>query len=111
MSGLSQVDKHVIEAAKAMGMTKWQILLKVQFPLAQKSFFAGLRLASTAIIAIATIGAMINAGGLGVILFDGLRTMNLTKLLWGIILTVGLSLLTNLIIYLVEELFQKEYSV
>ena len=111
LSGLSQVDKHVIEAAKAMGMTKWQILLKVQFPLAQKSFFAGLRLASTAIIAIATIGAMINAGGLGVILFDGLRTMNLTKLLWGIILTVGLSLLTNLIIYLVEELFQKEYSV
>ena len=97
LSGLSQVDKHVIEAAKAMGMTK--------------SFFAGLRLASTAIIAIATIGATINAGGLGVILFDGLRTMNLTKLLWGIILTVGLSLLTNLIIYLVEELFQKEYSV
>ena len=111
LSGLSQVDKHVIEAAKAMGMTKWQILLKVQFPLAQKSFFAGLRLASTAIIAIATIGATINAGGLGVILFDGLRTMNLTKLLWGIILTVGLSLLTNLIICLVEELFQKEYSV
>lgn len=37
--------------------------------------------------------------------------MNLTKLLWGIILTVGLSLLTNLIICLVEELFQKEYSV
>ena len=33
--------------------------------------------------------------------------MNLTKLLWGIILTVGLSLLTNLIIYLVEELFQR----
>ena len=77
LSGLSQVDKHVIEAAKA----------------------------------IATMASTINAGGLGVILFDGLRTMNLTKLLWGIILTVGLSLLTNLIICLVEELFQKEYSV
>lgn len=50
LSGLSQVDKHVIEAAKAMGMTKWQILLKVQFPLAQKSFFAGLRLASTPVL-------------------------------------------------------------
>ena len=78
MSGLSQVDKHVIEAAKAMGMTKWQILLKVQFPLAQ-SHFRWFKIGFNCIIAIATIGAMINAGGLGVILFDGLRTMNLTN--------------------------------
>ena len=42
------------------------------------------------------------------ILFDGLRTMSLPKLLWGIILTVALSLLVNLILYLVEELVKNE---
>lgn len=60
------------------------------------------------IIVIATIGAIINAGGIGTILFDGLRTMSLVKLLWGIILAVGLSLLANLLFYLTEELFKNE---
>ena len=111
LSGLTQVDEHLIEAAKGMGMTKYQILFKVQLPLAKSSIFAGIRLASSAIIAIATIAATINAGGLGTILFEGLRTMNLPKLLWGIILTVSLTLLVNLIIYLIEELFKREFEV
>lgn len=71
-------------------------------------YFAGLRLAASSMIAIATIASTINAGGLGSILFDGLRTMSLPKLLWGIILTVALSLLVNLILYLVEELVKNE---
>lgn len=81
---------------------------KIQLPLAQSSIFAGLRLAASSMIAIATIASTINAGGLGSILFDGLRTMSLPKLLWGIILTVALSLLVNLILYLVEELVKNE---
>lgn len=108
LSGLTQVDASVVEAAQGMGMTKWQVLTKVQLPLAQPSIFAGLRLAATSIIAIATIAATVNAGGLGTILFDGLRTMSLVKLAWGIILTVGLSLLVNLLLYLFEELFKNE---
>ncbi|MGZ7204740.1 ABC transporter permease subunit, partial [Streptococcus pyogenes] len=89
----------IIEAARGMGMTDWQVFLKIQLPLAKSSVFAGLRLASSSIIAIATIASTINAGGLGTILFDGLRTMSMTKLVWGIFLTVGLSLLFNLILY------------
>lgn len=106
LAGLLQVDTSIIEAAKGMGMTGWQIFFKVQLPLAKSSIFAGLRLAASSIIAIATIGATINAGGLGTILFDGLRTMSLPKLLWGVLLTVGLSLLVNLILYLIEELLK-----
>lgn len=108
LSGLTNVDSSILEAATGMGMTKWQVLTKIQLPLAQSSFFAGLRLATNSIIAIATIGATINAGGIGTILFDGLRTMRLVKLLWGIILAVGLSLLANLLFYLIEELFKNE---
>lgn len=108
LSGLTNVDSSILEAATGMGMTKWQVLTKIQLPLAQSSIFAGLRLATNSIIAIATIGATINAGGIGTILFDGLRTMSLVKLLWGIILAVGLSLLVNLLFYLTEELFKNE---
>lgn len=60
------------------------------------------------IIATATIGETINAGEIGTILFDGLRTMSRVKLLWGMILAVGLSLLANLLFYLIEELFKNE---
>lgn len=108
LSGLTNVDSSILEAATGMGMTKWQVLTKIQLPLAQSSIFAGLRLATNSIIAIATIGATINAGGIGTILFDGLRMMSLVKLLWGIILAVGLSLLANLLFYLIEELFKNE---
>lgn len=82
------------------------LALLIALPLGQSAFFAGLCLAANSIIAIATIAATINAGGIGTILFDGLRTMSLPKLAWGIILTVFLSLLTNLIIYLIENLFK-----
>lgn len=108
LSGLTNVDSSILEAATGMGMTKWQVLTKIQLPLAQSSIFAGLRLATNSIIAIATIGATINAGGIGTILFDGLRMMSLVQLLWGIILAVGLSLLANLLFYLIEELFKNE---
>lgn len=108
LAGFTQIDSSILEVAKGMGMTSWQILTKVQLPLAQRSIFTGIRLAANSIIAIATIAATINAGGLGTILFDGLRTMSMPKLLWGILLTVGLSLLTNIVIYLVEELITPE---
>lgn len=102
------MDQSVLEAAIGMGMTKWQLLWKIQLPLAQSSVFAGIRLAASSIIAIATIASTINAGGLGTILFDGLRTMSMAKLLWGILLTVALSLLANLVLFLLEELFKND---
>ena len=106
--GFASVSENLLETALGLGMTRWQILAKIQLPLAQSSIFAGLRLAASSVIASATIASTINAGGLGSILFDGLRTMSLPKLLWGIILTVSLSLLVNLILYLVEELVKNE---
>ncbi|MEX2784825.1 ABC transporter permease [Streptococcus sp. H49] len=107
LAGLLSVDDSIIEAALGMGMTDWQVFYKIQLPLAKASVFAGIRLAATSIIAMATIAATINAGGLGTILFDGLRTRSFPKLLWGILLTVAFSLLINLVLYLIEELLQK----
>lgn len=94
--GLNEVDKGILEAAKGMGMSESESFWKVQFPLAAGSFVAGIKLATTSTIGIATIAASINAGGLGTLLFDGLRTLNIVKILWGTILTAALCIPVNI---------------
>jgi len=54
-------------------------------------------------IGIATIAACINAGGLGVILFDGLRTMNIDKIVWGALLSTGLAIGANTLLNFAEK--------
>ena len=90
-AGLNGVDSSVIEAAAGMGMTTMQILLKIRLPLAKRSVFTGIRLAIVSTTGTATI----NAGGLGTILFDGLRTLNVVKILWGTVLSAGLAIVLN----------------
>lgn len=103
IDSLEHVDPAVVEAATGMGMSKSQILFHVRFPLARKSIFAGIHLAIVSTIGIATIAASINAGGLGRILLDGLRTMNTDKILWGTLLSASLAILVNGALNLVER--------
>ncbi|MFA9413380.1 MULTISPECIES: ABC transporter permease [unclassified Streptococcus] len=110
LSGLIEIDSALLEAGRGMGMTEGQLLVAVQLPLAVPALFAGIKLAATSIIAMATIGATINAGGLGTLLFDGLRTASLTKLIWGIGLTVSLSGLFSLLIDFLEDLATPKQS-
>lgn len=91
LAGIDGVDPAVVEAATGMGMTHVQRLFWVQVPLAKGSLIAGLRIALVSTVGIATISASINAGGLGTLLFDGLRTMNLPKILWGSLLSALLA--------------------
>ena len=83
------MDPAVREAATGIGMTRMQVLTKVQVPLARKALLAGIRLAVVSTIGIGTIAASINAGGLGTLLFDGLKTMNTVKILWGSLLSAA----------------------
>lgn len=103
ITGLYEVDPAVIEAATGMGMTRFQILFKIRLPLAKRALFTGIRLAVVSTIGIATIAAFINAGGLGSILYDGLRTMNLYKILWGSILSAGLAIAANTMLGRLEK--------
>lgn len=103
ITGLNEVDQSIVDAAAGMGMTKMQVLIKVRLPLSKKAIFAGIRLAVVSTIGIATIAASINAGGLGAILFDGLRTMNVNKILWGSILSAGLAIAANALLSLAER--------
>ena len=103
LAGLDGVDRAVVEAATGMGMTHMQRLIKVQIPLAKGALIAGLRIALVSTVGIATIAASINAGGLGTLLFDGLRTMNIAKILWGSLLSAVLAVGIDRLLMLPEK--------
>ena len=110
IAGLDQVDSHIIEAAKGMGMTDFQILYKVQFPLALPIIFGGIRLATISTISIGTIAAGIGAGGLGRLLFEGLRQMNQAKVVGGTILVIILSISIGRIFEIIENNLKKNFG-
>jgi osmoprotectant transport system permease protein len=108
LAGLRSVDPVYIHAAEGMGMTTLQILLRIKLPLAFPVIMAGIRLAVISTIGIATIAAAINAGGIGAILFDGLRTLNTAKILWGALLSAGLAISANLLLGYLERIAEKK---
>ena len=68
--GVSEVDHETVEAARGMGMTEWQILRRVELPLATPLLFAGIRTAVVFVVASATIAAIAGGGGLGDIIVN-----------------------------------------
>jgi len=84
-TGIAEVDPAVIESARGMGMTPWQVLWEVQLPLAAPVLLAGIRVATAICIGITTIAAAIGAGGLGVFIFRGLAMVNNQVILAGAI--------------------------
>jgi osmoprotectant transport system permease protein len=81
--GLRGVDPAVSEAARGMGMSGWQRLVRVELPLALPVIIAGIRIAALSTIAIATVATLVNAGGLGKLLFDGVNQSNYAKIYVG----------------------------
>lgn len=84
-TGIVGVDANVKEAAMAMGMTDWQILWKVELPLAFPVILAGIRTATVITVGVATLAAYIAAGGLGEFIFGGIALNNSAMILAGAI--------------------------
>lgn len=100
--GLTSIDGAVIEAARGIGMTGWQRLRRVELPLAMPLIVAGIRIATLATIGIGTIAALINAGGLGTLLFQGVTTGQRGKIVAGAVALAALALLTNQLLRALE---------
>ncbi|MDR1042311.1 MAG: ABC transporter permease [Clostridiales Family XIII bacterium] len=109
IAGLDSVDPLIVEAATGMGMTPRGILTKIRLPLAFPVMLAGIHLSVISTIGIATIAAVIGAGGIGTILFDGLRTQSFAKIAWGTLLAAGLAIAANLILIAIEKSVSKKY--
>ncbi len=103
-TGIQEVDTDVKEAAKAMGMTTWQILRKVELPLAFPVILAGIRTATVINVGVATLAAYIGSGGLGEFIFGGIALNNSAMILAGAIPAALLALLFDFLLSRLEHL-------
>jgi ABC-type proline/glycine betaine transport system permease subunit len=93
--GITNVDAPVREAAIAMGMTNIQLLRLVELPLAAPTILAGIRTALVTTIGTATIAAAIGAGGLGVLIFRGIASVDTLQILAGALPAAVLALIVD----------------
>jgi len=91
-SGLESVDRQTIDAARAMGMTEWQILTRVEIPLALPLLVGGIRSAVLQVVATATVAAYVGLGGLGRFIIDGQALSDYPRMVSGSILVIVLAL-------------------
>jgi osmoprotectant transport system permease protein len=95
VAGVRGIDRAVIEAGVAMGMTPRQLLWLVELPLALPSIVAGIRVAAVIGVGTATIAAAIGAGGLGEYIFRGLSMVDTTMILAGAVPAAALALVAD----------------
>ena len=93
--GLAQVPRNVVEAAIGMGMTTRQVFWKVEAPLALPVVLSGLRVTVVQAIGLAAVAALIGAGGLGAIMFQGLFSNALDLVLLGALPIIGIAVVTD----------------
>jgi osmoprotectant transport system permease protein len=105
-AGLRSLDRAVIEAGVAMGMTARQLLLMVELPLALPSIVAGIRVAAVVGVGTATIAAAIGAGGLGEYIFRGLSMVDTTMILAGAIPAAALALVVDGLLAALERVLR-----
>lgn len=103
-TGITQISPQMIESATGIGMTRWQILRKIQFPLTLPILMAGVRISAVTAVGLMTIAAFIGAGGLGYLVFSGIQTVNNGQIMAGALPACILALVLDWLLSLVEEL-------
>lgn len=107
-TGILQVDPVVIDAATGMGMSKRQLLYKVQLPLAMPVLLAGIRTATVINVGVATLAAYIAAGGLGEFIFGGIALNNTNMILAGAIPAALLAIIFDWAVARLQKLKTKK---
>jgi osmoprotectant transport system permease protein len=95
-TGLREVNKDVIDAARGMGLSGGQILIRIQLPIAAPVIFAGIRTSAVQTVASATLATFIGAGGLGDLIVEGLQRRGPEILLAGAIAVAILAIITEI---------------
>lgn len=102
-AGIEAIDRRTVDAARAVGMTQWQVLWKVEVPLGLPLLIGGLRSAALQVVATATIAGFIGLGGLGIYIIAGIPLRRFDQVLGGAILVAALALLIDLIFALIQR--------
>lgn len=102
-AGVESVDPATVDAARAMGMTEWQILRKVEMPLGLPLLIGGFRAAVLQVVATATLAAYVGAGGLGGYLFAGLKLRDYGEMLGSSIIVIALAVAFEILFSLLQR--------
>ena len=107
--GLFNVDPLLIESAKGVGLTEFQVIRYVRLPNAYPAIFAGIKFAAILANSIAVLTALIGGGGLGSMIFEGLTNFNTTKILIGTLPVIGIALFLDFSFSKIEHWLTPEY--
>jgi osmoprotectant transport system permease protein len=103
LTGLREVPEEARVAARAMGLTQWQLLRRVELPLALPAIMAGIRIATVTTISLATIAAFIGVGGLGQPIFNAIQSGFKTQFVAAGLLAVALALVADGLLVLLQR--------
>jgi|SRR5579859_4526706 len=103
VAGFRGVDPNVIDAARGMGMTAWQILWRIRTPLILPVVAAGVRTAAVQIVATGTLAALIGAGGWGLYILNGIYFFNTAEILAGAVPVALLALLVEVVLAVIQR--------
>jgi len=104
VAGLSSVPADVKEAAAGMGLSKRQILTKVELPLALPVIMTGVRIATVTTFGLVTVTALIGMGGLGHFILEGFRRLFTTEMLVGAVLSIAIAIVVDALLLLGQRL-------
>lgn len=107
--GLVNIDAQVIEAAYAMGSTRWQVMYRIKLPLAMPQIIAGLKNMVVTIVAFAGIASFIGAGGLGVAIYRGITTNNTAMIIAGSLIIAILAVVFDFYVGIIDKLTDYHY--
>lgn len=112
VAGINSVSPSIVDAAKGMGMTKTQIMRKIEFPLSISIIMGGIRNALVVAIGVTAVGTFIGAGGLGDIITRGITVANGSPIIVaGAIPTALMAVISDLLLGALEtKLKPREYS-
>ncbi|MGH1594536.1 ABC transporter permease [Yersinia proxima] len=95
VAGLEAVPDSVVESAQGMGMTRSQLFFRVQIPIAMPLILSGVRIIAVQTVGLAVVAALIGAGGLGAIVFQGLLSSALDLVLLGVIPVIVMAVVVD----------------
>jgi osmoprotectant transport system permease protein len=102
-AGIESVEPVIVDAARAQGMTEWQILTKVEIPLGLPLLVGGVRAAVLQVVATATLAAYVGAGGLGGYVFLGLKTQDYAMMLGASVLVIALAIAFEIVFSVLQR--------
>ena len=102
-TGVASVDRAAVDGARACGMNAVQVLTRVEVPLGAPLLVGGIRAASLQVVATATLAAYTGAGGLGRLMFLGLKTQDYTMMLASAILVIALAAVSEIFFALIQR--------